>query len=118
MTIDKNKTLELVVTACENKKAENCIVLNMQNLTALTDYYVICHASNERQVQAIARSVKDVIGKETSQEVKRMEGFQEGRWILVDLGNIVCHIFHQEERAHYNLEKLWGDAEIVDIKGA
>lgn len=111
------EVLSEVVTACEDKKAVQCVVLDMANLTTLTDYYVICHGTSERQVQAIARAVKATVEEDGRLEVKRMEGFQEGRWILIDLGDIVCHIFHQEERAHYNLEKLWGDARRIEIEG-
>ena len=65
--------LETVVEACEDRKAEGCTVLDMRNLTPVADYYVICHGNNERQVQAIARSVKNVLD-EQGIDVKRMEG--------------------------------------------
>ena len=105
-----NALLEIVVEACEDRKAENCVVLNMEHLTPMADYYVICHGTNERQVQAIARSVKNK-AEEHEFTVKRIEGFEQARWILLDLGDVVCHIFHEEERTYYNLERLWGDAE-------
>lgn len=110
------KLLETVVEACEDRKAEDCTVLNMQNLTPLADYYVICQGSNERQVQAIARSVKDAL-EEEGINIERMEGFEQARWILLDAGGIVCHIFHEEERGYYNLERLWGDADEVSVGG-
>lgn len=106
--------LQTVVEACEDRKAEGCTVLNMQGFTPIADYYVICHGSNERQVQAIARSVKNALD-ERGIDVQRMEGFEQARWILIDANGIVCHIFHQDERDYYNLERLWGDAEEVSI---
>lgn len=108
------KLLETVVEACEERKAEECTVLDMKNLTPVADYYVICHGNNERQVQAIARSVKNALD-EQGIDVQRMEGFEQARWILIDAGGIICHIFHKEERGYYNLERLWGDADEVSI---
>lgn len=104
--------LETVVEACEDRKAENCVVLNMEQLSPVADYFVICHGNTERQVQAIARSVKDCLA-EQGHDVKRMEGFEQARWVLIDAGDIVCHVFHKDERSYYNLERLWGDAEEV-----
>lgn len=103
-----------VVEACEDKKAEEIIALDMETVSIIADYFVICHAPSERQVQAIARAVKEV-AEEHGIEVKRLEGFDQARWILVDLNGIVCHVFHEEERSYYNLERLWGDANRVDI---
>lgn len=104
--------LETVVEACEDRKAERCTVLSMQDVTPVADYYVICHGNNERQVQAIARSVKNAL-EEKGIDVKRMEGFEQARWILIDAGDIICHVFHKDERDYYNLERLWGDADEV-----
>ena len=106
--------LETVVEACEDRKAEGCTVLDMRNLTPVADYYVICHGNNERQVQAIARSVKEVLDKQGI-DVKRMEGFEQARWILIDANGIICHVFHKDERDYYNLERLWGDADEVSV---
>lgn len=107
--MDKKIVLQKVVEACLDRKAENGTVLDMESVSPMTDYFVICEGTNERQVQAIARAVKSS-ADETGIDVKRMEGFEQGRWILVDLDYVVCHIFHKEERGYYNLERLWGDA--------
>lgn len=112
--VEVNETLETVVRACEDRKAENCVVLNMQQLTPVADYFVICHGNNERQVQAIARSVKEGL-EEKGYPVKQMEGFEQARWILIDTNNIICHIFHKDERSYYNLERLWGDAQEITV---
>lgn len=107
--------LELVVEACEDRKAENCVVLDMQQLTPIADYFVICHGNNERQVQAIARSIKEKL-EELDYDVKRIEGLEEGRWVLVDVGSVICHVFHKDERSYYNLERLWGDATQIEVE--
>lgn len=106
--------LEHVAEACDDKRAEDIIVLDMKNVSLVADYFLICHGTNERQVQAIARSIKDAAGEEGI-DVKRLEGFEQARWILVDIGDIVCHIFHKDERSYYNLERLWGDASRVSL---
>lgn len=101
--------LTTVVEAAEEKKADNIVVLNVQGLSSFADYFVICHGNSVKQVQAIAREIKKSADK-SGIDIGRLEGFQEARWILLDLGNVVVHVFHRDEREHYNLERLWGDA--------
>ncbi len=101
--------VQRVAEICDDKRAENIIVMDMQGVSLVADYFLICDGSNERQVQAIARGIREGLGEEDI-EVKRIEGFDQARWILVDLNGVVCHIFHKEERSYYNLERLWGDA--------
>ena len=103
--------LNIAVDAAENKKAEDIISLNMQGISDMTDYFVVCHGNNERQVQSIAKAVKEAV-HEQDIDVKRMEGYQDARWILLDLANVVVHIFHKDERPYYNIEKLYQDAPI------
>ncbi|MGY0694319.1 ribosome silencing factor [Virgibacillus sp. FSP13] len=111
---ETKEILENVAEACDDKRAEDIIALDMKNVSLVADYFLICHGSNERQVQAIARSIKDTV-EEEGINVKRLEGFEQARWILVDTGDIVCHIFHKDERSYYNLERLWGDASQVTL---
>lgn len=106
--------LQLVAKACDDKQAKNITALKMSDISSVADYFLICHASNERQVQAIARHIKEEMSEEDI-IINRIEGLDKGRWVLVDLGNIICHIFHEEERLYYNLERLWGDAERVPL---
>lgn len=101
--------MQLAAKACEDKRAEDIVVMDMKNVSLISDYFLICEGSNERQVQAIARGIKED-AEANGFEVKRMEGFEHSRWILVDLNDVVCHIFHKDERDYYNLERLWGDA--------
>lgn len=109
--MNSDKLLNIAVDAAENKKAEDIISLNMQGISDMTDYFVVCHGNNERQVQSIARAVKEAV-HEQDIDVKRMEGYQDARWILIDLVNVVVHIFHKDERPYYNIEKLYQDAPI------
>ncbi|MGP4041789.1 ribosome silencing factor [Gracilibacillus sp. D59] len=113
--MDNKQLVELIAKACDDKRAEDIILLDMQNVSLIADYFLICEGTNERQVQAIAREVKD-IAEDQNIDVKRMEGFDQARWVLVDLGDLVCHVFHRDERGYYNLEKLWGDAPQLEVK--
>ncbi|MDW0109008.1 ribosome silencing factor [Sporosarcina aquimarina] len=106
--------LELTFNAADDKRAEDIVVLNMEGVSLIADQFVICHANSERQVQAIAREIADKASEE-NYEVKRIEGLDAGRWVLVDLGDVVAHVFHKEERGFYNLEKLWGDAPTIEV---
>ncbi len=103
--------------AADDKKALDIIVLNMEGVSVMADQFIICHANSERQVQAIAREVIDQATK-AGFPIRRMEGFETGRWVLADLGDVVVHVFHRDERDHYNLEKLWGDAPMIDMANA
>lgn len=109
-----DELLQVVVDAADDKRAEDIVVLEMSEISLIADYFVICHGSNERQVQAIARSVKEEAEK-SGEQIKRMEGFEQARWILLDINGIVFHVFHKDERSYYNLERLWGDAKHIDI---
>lgn len=113
--MELNEQLKLAAQACDDKRAMEIIALDMSEVSLLADYFLICHGSNERQVQAIARSIKETM-EENNISVKRVEGFEQARWVLVDLGDIVCHIFHKDERSYYSIERLWGDASVVNLE--
>lgn len=107
--MNSQELLAIAVDAIDNKKGEDTISLEMKGISDMTDYFVVTHGNNERQVQAIARAVKEV-ANEQNIEVKRMEGYNEARWILIDLADVVVHVFHKDERNYCNIEKLYQDA--------
>ncbi|HDH5091442.1 TPA: ribosome silencing factor [Staphylococcus aureus] len=107
--MNSQELLAIAVDAIDNKKGEDTISLEMKGISDMTDYFVVTHGNNERQVQAIARAVKEV-ANEQNIEVKRMEGYNKARWILIDLADVVVHVFHKDERNYYNIEKLYQDA--------
>lgn len=80
----------------------------------MADYFVILSADSKRQVQAIADNIVDFVRKAGS-DVKSVEGRTAGEWVLIDAGDVIVHVFQKDARAHYNLEKLWSDAPIVDV---
>ncbi|RAK22460.1 ribosome-associated protein [Anoxybacillus vitaminiphilus] len=110
----EREILSVAVKAADDKKAEDIVALNMKGISLVADYFMICHGNSEKQVQAIAREIKEK-AEEQQIPVKRLEGFDEAKWILVDLGDVVVHVFHKDERAYYNLERLWGDAPLEDL---
>ncbi|MGX4686598.1 ribosome silencing factor [Vagococcus sp. JNUCC 83] len=106
--------LELVVKAADDKRAENIVGLNVSNVSLLADYFVICHGNSDKQVLAIAKEIIDEAYKHNV-DVRRVEGKESARWILIDLGDVIVHVFYGEEREFYNLEKLWSDAPLVNL---
>ncbi len=105
---------KLVVKAAEDKKAEKIVVMDISKLSVIAEYFIICNGNNERQVQAIVTEIRDQAHK-NGYNVKGIEGAEEGRWVLIDLGDVVVHVFHREERDFYNIERLWSDAPIVSF---
>jgi ribosome-associated protein len=112
--VENKNIVQLAAEACDDKRAENILVLNMKEVSLIADYFLICHGNNERQVQAIARGIKEKM-EENEVTLYRLEGFDQARWILVDIGDVVCHVFHKDERGYYNLERLWGDAAEIPV---
>ncbi|MBH1988996.1 MAG: ribosome silencing factor [Myxococcaceae bacterium] len=94
------------------KKAERTMILDLQKVTSFTDYFVICEAPSERQVQSIASNIKEELGKQGVRPLS-IEGFEQGSWILCDFGDIVVHVFLDSARQNYNLEHFWREAEQV-----
>ena len=109
--MNERQLLETAVKAADDKRAEEIVVLNMKGISLVADYFIICHGNSDKQVQAIAKEMKDKV-LELGSDVKRIQGYDEAKWILVDLGDVIAHIFHRDERGYYNLERLWGDAPV------
>lgn len=102
--------VRLAVAAALDKKATNLDVLSVGELTSIADYFIIASAGNERQASAIADSVVDRLKSEMNVKPLLVEGTTPGRWILVDFGDFIVHIFTEDVRRFYGLERLWGDA--------
>jgi len=100
--------------AAIDKKAENVKVLNLTELSGFTDYFVISSGMSDRQVQAIADAVQNVM-ESNGHELVSSEGYSEGRWVLLDFGDVIVHIFLDALREYYDLETLWADAPSVKV---
>jgi len=103
---------DIVVDAASDKKAEDILVLNVSEVTTIADLFVLCSGRSERQVQAIADAIVEK-AKQAGRQPFGVEGYGGGRWVLIDLGDVVVHAFVPEERQLYRLERLWGDAPVV-----
>lgn len=104
----------LAATAAHDKLATDLVVLDVSDHIALTDVFVLCSGRNERMVQAIADEVEERLLGDGAKRL-RQEGRTEGRWILLDFGDIVVHVFHEEERVYYQLERLWRDCPLIAL---
>ena len=96
-----------------DSKARDVVVLDLRNFSFVTDFFIIGTGDSEIQVQYIARQVKEKL-ESAGLEYLRMEGYNEAQWVLLDFGDVVIHIFHKDVRSFYNLERLWGDAPLLD----
>ncbi|MDR2420686.1 MAG: ribosome silencing factor [Oscillospiraceae bacterium] len=106
---------EISVRALDAKKARNIKVLKTRDITVLADYFVICTASSATQIKTLANEVEKAL-KDRGEAPPRTEGYRSGGWVLVDFGCLVIHLFLEELREFYALERLWSDAEDLDIK--
>ena len=112
MTINPQVMVQVTVEAAEAKKAAAITVLNIGGVSIVADYFVICSSRSAVHARAIADAIEESMVQQGHGRARK-EGFRAGRWILLDFGAVVTHIFQEEERRFYNLEHLWGDAEVV-----
>ncbi|MCF8296553.1 MAG: ribosome silencing factor [Saprospiraceae bacterium] len=116
MAKNKNETsqlLEVIINSIQEKKADEIVSLYLENIpNSICSYFVICQAKSSTQVNAIADSVLEMVKKETGLSPINKEGFENSEWILIDYFDIVVHVFQENSRNFYQLEKLWADAEI------
>lgn len=101
-------------SAAANKKAKDIRILDIRGISPIADYFVICSGGSSIQVRAIADEIEEKMGEQQLQPLHK-EGYDSARWILLDYGNVIVHIFHQEDREFYDLERLWADAEAISI---
>ena len=102
--------VRVAVKAALDKKAEELTVLAVGKLTSIADYFILCSATNERQAQAIADNVVETLREDLRVKPLLVEGTTPGRWILIDFGDFIMHVFTEDARRFYGLERLWGDA--------
>mgnify|MGYP000278903198 CR=1 FL=1 len=116
MTESKENDLDIYVSAALGKKARDPVLLDVRPLTSLADAFLICHGTSNRQVSAIAEHIQRDLKKQGIKALS-VDGLKEGHWVLMDYGEVVVHLFHEEARELYGLERLWFDAPRVEIPG-
>ena len=99
-------------TLCQDMKANDVVLLNLQRVTDMTDYFVIASGTSDTHVRAIGEHIMSELRKE-GVRVHHVEGVQQGRWVLLDFVDFVVHIFHPTLRSFYQIERLWSDADVV-----
>jgi len=112
------ESVEIIRTAAlaaDEKKAENIVAFDVSDSLAITDAFMLASAPNERQVAAVVDAIEDKLIQEHKVKPLRREGRGEGRWVLLDFGDIVIHVLHDEDRAFYALERLWGDSPKISL---
>lgn len=105
--MNSKKIASLILEACEDKKGLEPIVLDVRKQTDIADYFVLVHGSSDRHTRTLADNIIEHLGK---QKIKafHVEGMNHGKWILLDYGAVIAHVFYYDTRKFYNLERLWG----------
>ncbi|MFT4128210.1 MAG: ribosome silencing factor [Gordonia sp. (in: high G+C Gram-positive bacteria)] len=108
--------VQAAATAADDKQGQDVVALDVSEMLPFTDAFLIVSGRNERQVQAIADAVEEAL-LELDPAVKalRREGKGDSRWVLLDFGDLVVHVFHDEERTYYSLERLWRDCPVIPV---
>lgn len=104
--------------AADDKKATDVVVLEVAEIIGICDHFVICSAPNPRLVAAVAQEVEDQLAARFDRRPSSVEGLDDRRWVLVDYGELVVHVFAEDERAYYRLERLYGDAPRLEWRSA
>lgn len=110
-----NTILQTIVNALEDKKSEDIQLIDISEVSTIADYFVITNGSNMSQIQALADNVEEKLAMNGIYP-KSVEGYNTANWILMDYNDILVHIFDKESRGFYDLERMWRDGKVVDIK--
>ena len=100
--------LKLIYQALEDKKGEDIVMIDISKVSVLADYFVICSAGNDSQIQALVDNVDEKM-HENGYQIRQQEGRNSWTWVLLDYGDVIVHIFERENRSFYNLERIWND---------
>lgn len=115
-TADSEKLIEVITEAMLDRKAEDIIVLDVHQLTTLADKFIVCHASTDVQIKAIADNINKETQENLGEKAWKEEGRESRRWVILDYVNVVVHIFKKELREYYALERMWNDAPVKRIE--
>jgi ribosome-associated protein len=107
--------LMVAARAASDRKALEMVALDIRKIAAFADFFLICSGSSSRQVQAIADEVRDRLRVERDARPAHVEGYESGEWVLLDYGDLIVHVFVEDSRKFYQLERLWRDAERVEL---
>lgn len=111
---DSKDMLKVIIDALQDKKAEDIRVIDISNVSVIADYFVIASGSNTNQIQAMVDNVEEEMFKAGYDDPK-VEGYNTASWILLDYNDVIVHVFSEDDRAFYNIERIWRDGKEVDI---
>lgn len=111
-----NELVELIIEGLRKRKAQDIVILDVSELTTLTDYFVVCSGNSDTQIKAIADSVEEELLEKADEKAWKKEGLQARSWIILDFINTVVHVMSREKREFYNIEQMWNDAKITYIE--
>ncbi|MBR3804113.1 MAG: ribosome silencing factor [Clostridia bacterium] len=103
---------EVILSALKERKAFDIVKINVEEKTTVADYFIVASARSSTQVKSLSEHVEEVVEKNGG-NVLRREGVQDARWIVLDFGDVILHLFNDETRLFYHLERLWGEGEII-----
>ncbi|MGE5676231.1 MAG: ribosome silencing factor [Mycobacterium leprae] len=112
--VESAQVARMAALTADDRKAKEVRLLDIRSISTITDYFVLCSGTNTTHVRAIADHIEEKVTA-LGMPLHHMEGYQNGRWILLDFGGIVVHVMHEEERQFYNLDRLWGDALLLEV---
>jgi ribosome-associated protein len=111
--LDSKTIKEKVIDVLEDKKARNVIAIDVAEVTILADSFVICNGTSTTHIRALADEVEKALAEEFGMACRHREGYNSARWVLLDYGDVVVHIFHAEDRKFYDIERLWSEGTVT-----
>lgn len=111
-----DKILNTIYNAIDDKKGENTRILDISAITTISDYFIVTSGNNYNQVRAIADNVEEELLKKQGMRPERVEGYNNGEWILLDYIDYVIHVFDREQRLFYDIERIWSDGKEIEVK--
>jgi len=116
MALTLTAKTQLCAEAADSKKAEGIVVLNVQPFSSIADHFLICSGASDRQVRAIADAIAEQLAQ-SGEKPLAVEGYQKGTWVLIDCADLIIHVFDDEMRRFYDLERLWYRAAQIEVPG-
>ena len=111
-----DKILNTIYNAIDDKKGANTRILDISAITTISDYFIVTSGNNYNQVRAIADNVEEELLKKHGMRPERVEGYNNGEWILLDYIDYVIHVFDREQRLFYDIERIWSDGKEIEVK--
>ncbi len=115
-SVDTSTLINAITEGLLEKKAKDIVLLDVRELTTLADYFIVCHGTSDTQIRALANSVEKQVKDELGENVWQQEGKDSRRWVILDYVNVVVHIFTEEKRDYYGIERMWNDAKVTEIE--